>query len=530
MRKPVLALCTATVLLTGAVGCSSDDRPDQRAPSESPGGDSQSPPPEAPDAPVLEPLPEEIPEELEPYYTQQLEWESCGFGFECATMRVPLDYENVDPEQDLELAVTRSASSDPAQRIGSLLINPGGPGASAVDFAQSSASYIFAPEVTARYDVVAVDPRGTGGSEPVECLSGPEMDEFTLNDRTPDSPEEIDALRAAFEEFADSCAEASGELLGHISTIESARDMDVLRALLGDDQLHYLGYSYGTKLGAVYAGLFPQRVGRLVLDGAIDPRFGTLDTDRQQAGGFETAFRSFAEDCATRPDCPLGTEGGDDASQRLSDFFEQLDAEPLPTSDPDRPLTESLATTGVAEAMYAEFLWEQLREALRAAMVDGDGDPLLALADEYNSREPDGSYGTDMFAFPAISCLDSPAGNETEEDVEENLASYEEASPTFGRDFAWATLQCGVWPVEPTGAPVTITAEGANDIVVVGTTRDPATPYAWAQGLADQLDSGVLLTYDGDGHTAYGGTSPCIDQAVNAYLLDGQTPAEGTTC
>ncbi|RKN43047.1 alpha/beta hydrolase [Streptomyces hoynatensis] len=530
MRKPVLALCTATALLAGAVGCSSDDRPDQRAPSESPSGSEQTPPPEAPDAPVLEALPEEIPAELDPYYEQQLSWQPCEAGFECATMRVPLDYENVDPDQDLELTVTRSQATDPSSRIGSLLVNPGGPGASAVDFAQDSASYIFSSEVTSHYDVVAVDPRGTGASEPVQCMSGEQMDEFTLNDRTPDSQDEIDTLLSSFDEFAASCAEHSGDLLGHISTIESARDMDVLRALLGDDQLHYVGFSYGTKLGAVYAGLFPQRVGRLVLDGAIDPRFPTLDTDRQQAGGFETAFRSFAEDCASRPDCPLGTQGGDDASQRLLDFFEQVDAEPLPTSDPDRPLTESLASTGVSMAMYSDYMWEQLREALRAAISQGNGDQLLALADEYNSREPDGSYGTDMFAFPAISCLDSPAGNATEDEVEENLPAYEEASPTFGRDFAWATLQCAAWPVEPTGAPVTIEAEGANDIVVVGTTRDPATPYSWAQGLADQLSSGVLLTYDGDGHTAYGGTSPCIDAAVNAYLLEGQTPEEGTTC
>jgi pimeloyl-ACP methyl ester carboxylesterase len=526
VRKTVLTLLAATALLVTA--CSNDDlRPDTGAPEESAGDSGGS---AAPDAPALEPLPEEIPADLRSYYDQDLTWTPCAAGFECAELTVPLDYENPDPAQDIRLAVTRLPATDQAQRIGALLMNPGGPGASAAEFAQDAAEYLFPAEVRARYDMVGLDPRGTGEPQPVTCLSGPEMDDYTLLDRTPDSDDEVDALVAGMTEFAESCQANTGDVLGHISTIEAARDMDVLRAVLGDEQLHYIGFSYGTKLGAVYAGLFPQRVGRLVLDAAIDPRLPTVDTDREQAGGFETAFRSFAQDCSDHfPDCPLGTDGPDGASQRLTAFFEQLDAEPLPSGDPERPLTESLATTGVSMAMYAEYLWADLREALSAAIDDGDGSALLALADEYNERTPDGSYGTSSFAFPAISCLDSPAGNADPDAVRDSLASYEEASPTFGRDFAWATLICAAWAVEPTGHPVTITAEGAADIVVVGTTRDPATPYAWAQGLAEQLSSGVLVTYDGDGHTAYG-TSPCVDDLVNAYLLDGTTPEDGITC
>nr|WP_104531063.1 alpha/beta hydrolase [Streptomyces specialis] len=518
-----LGLLASTALL--ATACSSNDRPDERAPS----GIGETSP--APDAPPLEPLPEEIPAELRSYYDQELSWSACdAAGFECASLTVPLDYENPDPADDIRLTVTRDRAGDASRRIGALLMNPGGPGASAVDFAQGSAEYLFPEEVRARYDMVGLDARGTGRSEPVECLSGPEMDEYTLTDRTPDSDAEADQLLAAFEEFATGCQERTGELLGHISTIESARDMDVLRAALGDEDLYYVGFSYGTKLGAVYAGLFPQNTGRLVLDAAMDPRLPTLNTDREQAGGFETAFRSFAEDCVSGPDCALGSEDADDASRRLSDFFAEVDAEPLPSGDPNRPLTESLATTGVSMALYAEDLWPMLRAALTAAIDEGDGGPLLELADMYNEREPDGSYGTTMFAFPAISCLDSPAGNEDAEALEDTIGSYEEASPTFGRDFAWATLLCAAWPVEPTGHPVSIAAEGATDILVVGTLRDPATPYAWAQGLADQLATGILLTYDGDGHGAYGGTSECVNSAVNSYLLENISPEEGTTC
>ncbi|MDT0308402.1 alpha/beta hydrolase [Streptomyces sp. DSM 44917] len=521
----LLAPVAATALLLTA--CSSDDgRPEGRGPSDS--GSSVRP---APDADPLEPLPEQIPDELRPYYDQRLSWSPCGGGgWECAELTVPLDYENVDRSEDIQVTVTRLPATGPGERIGSLLLNPGGPGSSAADFAQGVAEYLFPGEVRARYDMVGVDPRGTGGSEPVECLTGPEMDEYTLTDRTPDSEAEVNELVASMEEFAQGCAEDAGELLGHISTIETARDMDVARAVLGDERLHYLGFSYGTKLGAVYAGLFPQRAGRLVLDAAVDPRLPTRDADREQAGGFETAFRAFAEDCASQADCPLGTGDTDAASQALLDFFAEVDARPIPSGDPERPLTESLATTGVASALYSEAAWPELRGALTAAMEEGDGAGLLTLSDSYNDREADGTYGSSMFAFPAISCLDSPAGNADPEEVREALPAYEEASPTFGADFAWATLLCAAWPLEPTGEPVTVNAAGAPDILVIGTTRDPATPYAWAQGLADQLDSGILLTRDGDGHGSYGSGNACVDGAVNAYLLQNTSPEDGSTC
>jgi pimeloyl-ACP methyl ester carboxylesterase len=533
--RRTLTVALAAALLAVAACSSDDDRPDepspQRSATESAGaGDSGQADRAVPDAPPLEPLPEQVPADLQRYYEQELSWSPCGpSGFECATLTVPLDYERPDAADDIQLTVTRSAATGPGERIGSLVMNPGGPGASAVDFVHQAGEIILAPDVRAQYDMVGLDPRGTGQSEPVSCLAGEAMDEYTRTDRTPDDQAEVEALRAAYEDFAAACQQRSGELLEHISTIESARDMDVLRAVLGDDQLQYLGFSYGTKLGAVYAGLFPQRAGRLVLDAAIDPRLPTRTTDREQAGGFETAFRAFAEDCVTQSDCPLGTSGPDDASQRLVDLFDQVDAEPLPTNDPERPLTESLTMTGVAYALYNEASWPMLRSALTSA-IDGDGGPLLEMADAYNERTADGSYGTTTYAFPAISCLDSPAGMTDPAAVQRQLPAYTEASPTFGRDFAWATLLCAAWPVEPTGHPVTIDAAGSEDILVVGTTRDPATPYVWAEGLADQLDAGILLTHEGDGHTAYGTGDSCVDRTVNAYLLENTSPEDGTTC
>lgn len=506
--RSAAALVVAALLLTGCFG--DGGSPSARGPSGASPSDS------------LDPLPEEVPEDLLPYYEQELSWRGCGVpGFQCATLTAPLDYTDVDPAEDLQLAVARVRAPDSAGRIGSLLVNPGGPGASAIDFLQGYAGLGFPEPVRERYDMVALDARGTGRSEPVECLSDAEMDEFTQVDRTPDDEAEAEELFAAVTAFGEGCRERSGRLLEHISTEDSARDLDLLRAVLGDGRLHFYGASYGTQLGAVYAELYPERVGRLVLDAAVDPRLSTLERDREQAGGFETAFRAFLADCTARADCPL-TEAED-----LSRLFAELDAEPLPTGE-ERRLTESLALTGVAQALYAPSLWPRLRAALAAA-ADGDGGPLLELADSYHDREPDGTYGTIMFAFPAISCLDAPPAVREPDDVRAELPAFEEVSPTFGADFAWAMLLCAAWPVEATGEPSAVEAPGAAPILVLGTTRDPATPYAWSQALAEQLESGVLVTYDGDGHGAYG-ESDCVDAVVGDYLLGGAVPTEDPRC
>ncbi|MFF9590265.1 alpha/beta hydrolase [Streptomyces sp. NPDC014646] len=482
------------------------------------GGGSATPSPSAPAVPAA----------LQPYYEQRLQWRDCGVeGFQCATMKAPLDYAKPDGG-DIDLAVSRTRATGPGERIGSLLVNPGGPGGSAVAYLQNFAALGYPAPVRARYDMVAVDPRGVARSEPIECLTGPQMDAYTQVDQTPDDETEVARLGAAYQRFAGGCEQHSAQVLPHVSTAETARDMDMLRALLGDEKLHYVGASYGTYLGAAYAELFPARVGRMVLDGAMDPSLSALDVNRDQTAGFETAFQSFAADCVKRADCPLGTTSTADAATRLKGLFAALDAKPIPTGDA-RELTESLATTGVIAAMYDESSWPQLRNALAGA-AKSDGSGLLALSDSYYEREPNGTYANLMFANAAVNCLDQPPAFADARAVIRALPDFEKASPVFGRSFAWAALNCAHWPVRPTGTPHRIEAEGTAPIVVVGTTRDPATPYKWAESLADQLSSGTLLTYQGDGHTAYGRGSDCIDTAINTYLLDGTPPADGKRC
>lgn len=476
-------------------------------------------------------LPKETPVNLAAYYGQSLSWRECGVsGFECTTMKAPLDYAEPDAG-DIKLAVARKKATGPGKRLGSLLVNPGGPGGSAIGYLQAYAGLGYPAAVRARYDMVAVDPRGVARSEPVECLSGKQMDAYTQTDVTPDDQAETNELSAAFKKFAAGCEVKSGEVLPHVSTVEAARDMDILRAALGDDKLNYVGASYGTFLGATYAGLYPERVGRMVLDGAMDPSLSAREMNREQTAGFETAFQSFAKDCVRRSDCPLGTGSAADASKRLKSFFTELDRTPIPTGDPSgRKLGEALATTGVIAAMYDQGEWAQLRSALSSAIKDKDGAGLLALSDSYYERDGDGTYANLMAANAAVNCLDLPPSFKSPDDVKAALPSFEKASPVFGDGLAWAALNCTYWPVKATSGAHRIEAKGAAPIVVVGTTRDPATPYRWAQALAGQLDSGTLLTYVGDGHTAYGRGSACIDSAINTYLLDGTPPKDGKRC
>ncbi|MFK4145576.1 alpha/beta hydrolase [Streptomyces sp. NPDC004065] len=484
---------------------------------------------------VLPALPKATPSTLASYYAQKLTWRDCGVpGFQCATLKAPLDYAR-PTGGDIRLAVARKKATGKGKPLGSLLVNPGGPGGSAIGYLQQYAATGYPAEIRARYDMVAMDPRGVARSEPVECLDDRDMDTYTQTDVTPDDHKEVDALVGAYRKFAEGCGAHDPRLLRHVSTVEAARDMDLLRAVLGDRRLTYVGASYGTFLGATYAGLFPDRVGRLVLDGALDPSLPSRQVNLDQAAGFETAFTAFARDCVRQSDCPLGGPGTTprQAGDRLAAFFRRLDASPLSTGDPDgRRLGEALATTGVIAAMYDQSAWPQLREALNSAMTgkDKDGTALLALSDSYYERDSEGHYSNLMFANAAVNCLDLPPAFTAPDQVEKSLPAFEKASPVFGEGLAWSALNCAYWPVAPTAAPHRIEAKGAAPIVVVGTTRDPATPYHWAQSLARQLASGRLLTYDGDGHTAYGRGSRCIDSAIDAYLLRGTPPPPGKRC
>jgi len=461
------------------------------------------------------------------FYSQTLTWERCRGDRLCSTLEVPLDYRQPGGET-IELALLKVPAADPGQRIGSLVINPGGPGVPGTDYADYAATpgSVFRAPVLDAYDIVGFDPRGTGASAPVDCLSDDELDAYIAQDPDPDTPAEVETFTGFVDEIGRGCAELSGDLAAHVTTVEAARDLDVLRAALGESALTYYGASYGTELGATYADLFPARVGRLVLDGAVDVSLSTRELSLEQAAGFETALRAYVQDCVDGGSCVLG-DSLEAGLSRVQQLLADVDAEPLPT-DSDRELDVGNAFYGVVFPLYSRDSWPTLTQALEDAL-DGDGSLLLRLSDAYSSRGPDGYTDNGSEAYYAITCLDDPWSIPAAE-VPANLADFEQASPTFGSVFAWMLTNCGGIQVQSSEPRRDITAAGAAPIVVIGTTRDPATPYAWAQSLADQLDSGVLVSRDGDGHTGYTEGNECVDDAVDAYLLDGTVPEDGLSC
>jgi alpha/beta hydrolase fold. len=466
-------------------------------------------------------------ETLARFYTQDLAWSKCGRN-QCAWLTVPIDYAKPDGET-VKLAVLRVPAKDPSKRIGSLLVNPGGPGASAAEGYAKFADLIVTKPVRAAYDVVGFDPRGVGLSSPIRCLSDRELDSFLGGDPTPDNKPEEQQFADVAKAFADKCKANGGPLLGHVSTIEAAKDMDVLRAALGETKLDFLGKSYGTFIGATYADLFPTKVDKMVLDGVVDPNLTSSQVNEGQAVGFETATRAYVQNCVAKGGCPLGNSL-DAGMQRLRDFLKALDAKPLPVDDPYvKQLTEGWGSLGVAEAMYQQALWNELTDALRAAFV-GKGSPLMKLANEYAHRSDRGTYNDNLMqAINPVNCLDRSDSKDLAH-YESDARTLSVSAPTWGPFLAWSTVPCAYWSVPANNVPKKISAAGSGPILVVGTTRDPATPYKWAQALASELENGHLITFNGDGHTAYTRSNSCVDNAVDAYLLAGIVPRAGLKC
>ncbi|MGC5615459.1 alpha/beta hydrolase [Georgenia sp. Z1491] len=466
------------------------------------------------------------PEGLEEFYEQEVSWTDCD-DYECADIEVPLDYDAPDGET-ISLAIKRLPASD-GEPIGSMLINPGGPGGSGVEFVEYATSSI-SPEVTSVYDVVGFDPRGVQNSTQIDCVSDSELDRLLATDY-PDTPEGEADWEADAQLIGEGCAAESGDLAGNVDTESAARDMDVIRAVLGESQLDYLGYSYGTLLGSTYADLFPDNVGRMVLDGALDPTSTGFDVTLGQAGGFEGALRAYIEDCQSGSLCPL-SGSVDDGAEQIVELLESAEANPLPTGDPDRPLTQALALTGIILPMYDESSWPMLTAALQAAINLDEGSALLQFADLYNTRNPDGTFADNSTeANWAINCLDYPAVEHTQAELDEQVAELEEVAPTFGQFFGGENDElCLNYPHQSEREPGPVSAEGSGPIVVIGTTGDPATPYEWAVGLADQLDEGVLVSYEGEGHTAYGRSNDCVQGAVDEFFLEGTPPEDELSC
>lgn len=463
-----------------------------------------------------------VPTGLADYYAQRLAWSTCQGGFDCAVMRVPLDYAQPAGES-IDISLIRLKS---AHAIGTIVVNPGGPGGSGIDYVRA-ARVITTDTLRASYDLVGFDPRGVGQSTPVHCMTDAQTDEYVAADGSPDTQAEIDDTVRIVTGLANGCAAKSPSLYSHVDTVSAARDVDILRAALGQPRLNWLGKSYGTFFGATYADLFPQNVGRMVLDGAIDPTLSNEQMAHGQALGFENALRRFVADCVTHKDCPLKS-GGDAGYRQVLRMLDRLDAHPVRLAD-GRTFTQAMGVTGVVGSLYDKvYGWAELRSALDDAL-SGNFEMLAQTVDLYTSRDDNGHYSNNSNdAIVAVNCLDRP-DRATVAQTEVLAAQWAAEAPAFGAYLAWSNVACTYWQTPATGMPHVITAQGSPTILVVGTTNDPATPYPWAQALASQLADGVLLTLDGDGHTAYMQGSACIDQAVDRYFLTGQVTA-GITC
>ncbi|HEU4514959.1 MAG TPA: alpha/beta fold hydrolase, partial [Nocardioidaceae bacterium] len=448
--------------------------------------------PEALPSPTLsaKPLPEPTESEsaaaadgLERYYTQDVEWTSCRGQFECTEIQVPLDYGRPDGET-VTLSLLKVPAGSQKQRVGSLVVNPGGPGGSGIQYAANSSLY-FGTELRQAFDIVGFDPRGVGESTPVDCVPDERLDRFVASDPDPDTPAEVAASDRMVAELAEGCLRESGDLAEHVSTVEAARDIDIIRELLGDRRLTWFGASYGTFLGATYAELFPQRVGRMVLDAALDPSLSNEEMSLAQARGFEVALRAYVGACVERGDCFLG-RSVDEGTQRIRRFLDEVERSPI-KGDGERQLAVGNAVLGIWAPLYNDGYWPLLDQALQQAFR-GEGRALLGLSDAYTSRGPSGYLDNSLEALYAVNCLDAdPEDAVPSSEVAEVIPTFEKASPTFGAIFAYGLSSCSQWPVSGERQPGPLRAAGAEPILVVGTSRDPATPLEWAESLASQL-------------------------------------------
>lgn len=467
---------------------------------------------------------EGVAEDLLPFYLQELTWTECGVGFDCTDVTAPLDWE--DPGKgEITLSVVRHRAE--GTPVGSLLTNPGGPGASGVDLILNSLDFAVGADLIENFDVIGFDPRGVGDSTAVTCYDAPQMDDYLygIPSAARGTAEWEAELLDSHKKFADACDANSGGILPYITTVNAARDMDLIRALLGDKQLNYLGYSYGTFLGATYAKLYPEKAGRLVLDGAIDPAAPGLEVGATQALGFESALRAYMQDCLDSGECPFNGSV-DEAMADLGALLASVDSTPLKSGD-GRMLGADSLMTAIIAALYSQDSWGYLTQALDEAL-QGDPTSALFLADFYNGRE-NGTYTDNSTeAFRAYNCMDYPVEDDPAAEAATN-AKIAEGAPTIAPYWAGPD-SCSVWPYPPTGTRGEIKAEGAGPILVIGTTNDPATPYEWSESLANQLEEGVLITRVGEGHTGYNKGNACVDDAVEAFLLDDVVPDDGLRC
>ena len=512
-RRAASVVATVTVAALALSGCVTAFLPGDR----NGGGSSTS-----------TPVAEDVAADLKPFYEQTLTWKSCEGGeLECTTFDTPENWDEPSAGS-VEIAAVRSRATG-SDRVGSLLVNPGGPGGSGYDFVADSLDFATDQKLQESFDVVGFDPRGVGRSTPVTCFDPEGLDAYLYdipaNARGTEAWQQESAQSAT--DFGKACADNTGEFLHYVNTVQSAHDMDLLRALVGDSKLYYLGYSYGTFLGATYAELFPDKVGRLVLDGAIDPSVSNFEVTKTQSIGFENALKAYLESCLAGSDCPF-TGSVDQAMAQIRALLESVDTTPIRNSD-GRMLGSGTLVTAIIYPLYSQSSWSYLTQMFDDVMK-GSASVAFTLADGYNGRNPDGTYADNSTeSFTAYNCLDYTYDADPAV-MAEQAAEIEKAAPVIGSYMTYGDIGCANWPYTDGAERAPINAPGAPPIMVVGTTNDPATPYEWAVSLADQLESGFLLTYEGEGHTGYNKGSDCVNDAVDDYLVNGTALTSDPKC
>jgi len=462
---------------------------------------------------------------LSSYRNQTIHWHACNLG-QCATLTVPLDYSDLS-RGDIGLAISRVRHTGPSFQ-GSIVVNPGGPGESGLEFASYAAMFL-APSVAKEFDFIGLDPRGVQKSAPVTCMTPKQTAAWLALDSSPDSPKEVAAIMRAADQIPRGCLKRSPRIAPFVGTPSAAQDLDILRAALGEKKLNWLGFSYGTYLGTAYLEAFPDRVGRFVLDGALDPKLNAMQISAGQSVGFQQAFQNFAADCSRRRACGIGTSAAD-VTDKVNRLLAQLESHPLRTDQGPR-LTQSLAIGGMLTAMYSTDMWEPLGDAITQALA-GSGTGLLELAWVGSEQTGPTKFTTNsQSAYYAISCWDLPAPpGAAGLSAAAARWSADVPVPEFARSMAWSNAPCTTWFAHDSKKPAAASSTTKAPILVIGTRFDPATPYPWAVALSSQLPTSRLLTYEGNGHTAFGSGSACIDRQVDEYLLRGTLPAAGTSC
>jgi pimeloyl-ACP methyl ester carboxylesterase len=461
---------------------------------------------------------------LKEYQAQKIAWSTCNSTFKCGVIKVPIDYSNVKLG-NFKIAMMKYQAIDQAHKLGSLVVNPGGPGGSGIEYV-NSVDYIVSSDILTRYDIVGFDPRGIGASTSIHCLTDKETDASYAADSKPDNARELQTILTNSRKYIANCQTHTQDIM-HFGSAEVARDMDLIRAALGDKKLNYLGKSYGTYLGTLYAQFFPNHVGRMILDGAINPNITGAEQNLTQAIGFDHALNAFVADCFTQKDCPLLKPQSKAIAQIIATFHNAA-TKPL-TSKQNRPVTESLVVLGTATALYDSSTgWPQLRVAFKESLKGG-GSTFLELADEYTQRNTNGTYGSnEADSAVVIDCLDWPDAR-TVAQIQASANNFSLKAPVFGPYLAYSALSCQYFP-HVSARTVHIATITTTPTLIIGTTRDPATPYEWALGLHGIIQNSRLISLNADGHTGQGRGSTCVDSAVDRYLLTGVLPAADLAC